>query len=415
MKYIFKTILLLLIIFPVAAQNMNSPYSVFGIGVMDYGTYNRASGMGNTSLASYSTPYNLINKNPASITGLTRSTYVFDLGFNGIAMTYKGAPISNDNRTSRDLIIKRLSLSVKLNNHWASGVGFAPVSTVNYLFAATKNIEGSTDTYNATYEGNGGLNKVYWNNAWSVGKHLSVGITPSFIFGSVGITETLFGGSLTSDITSTGRNYYNGIGVDYGMIYGTSLNKKWDLRIGGKFSNKTKLNTERSFSVLNGTTSVVTDQVVSTGTFHLPLSYGAGIELTKNKKTTISADYSYENWNALNLNGVNFSYKDSHHFSLGTQFSKTTRLYNREYEKNFFQMGVFYNTSYLNVKQTPINDYGFTTGFGGLMNAKLGYTLALQVGSRGTVANGLVKENYMQATVTLSYRDILFTKTPKYY
>ena len=73
----------------VFSQNMNSPYSIYGIGDIDFKTYNRTSGMGGTGLALRSSYY-LIDNNPASIAGLTRSFYIIDAAFTGKSVTYSG-------------------------------------------------------------------------------------------------------------------------------------------------------------------------------------------------------------------------------------------------------------------------------------------------------------------------------------
>jgi len=59
---------------PAFSQNMNSPYSIYGIGDMDFRPYNRTSGMGGTGMAIRSSYY-LVDNNPAAIAGLTRSFF----------------------------------------------------------------------------------------------------------------------------------------------------------------------------------------------------------------------------------------------------------------------------------------------------------------------------------------------------
>jgi hypothetical protein len=54
------------------SQNMNSPYSIYGIGDIDHRMYNRTNGMGSTGLATRSSN-TIINNNPAAISGLPQS------------------------------------------------------------------------------------------------------------------------------------------------------------------------------------------------------------------------------------------------------------------------------------------------------------------------------------------------------
>ena len=69
------------------SQNMNSPYSIYGIGDIDFRPHNRTSGMGGTGIALKSS-YFLIDNNPAAITGLPRSFFIVDAGVTGKIIRY---------------------------------------------------------------------------------------------------------------------------------------------------------------------------------------------------------------------------------------------------------------------------------------------------------------------------------------
>ena len=82
--------------------------------------------------------------------------------------------------------------------------------------------------------------------------------------------------------------------------------------------------------------------------------------------------------------------------------------------KRFFQVGGFYNSSYLQVRNQPVKEFGVTAGMGGIIGNGLLYTLALEAGRRGTTQQKLIKENYVQLTFSFSYRDFLASKGRKY-
>ena len=65
-KKIFSFIPLLFVLTPSFSQNMNSPYSIYGIGDIDNRMYNKTSGMGGTGLALRSGNY-FIDNNPAAL------------------------------------------------------------------------------------------------------------------------------------------------------------------------------------------------------------------------------------------------------------------------------------------------------------------------------------------------------------
>ena len=413
-KLIVLTGLFVVCIGTTKAQNLSSPYSVYGVGELQDLYPDRSSGMANTSMSMMSTPGFLVNKNPASLMGLERSLAQVDLGLVAKTLTFKGTSITSDNRSAKDITIKHLGLSAKLSNHWASGVGFMPFSYVNYAFTAQKSIEGSTSTYTGFYEGNGGLHQVYWTNAVSIGKHVAMGLRSSFIFGSINQTETLEGTSLNSTIVSAVDNYYNGFRFEYGAIYGTKINKNWKFALGGKVLTKGDLNQQKTLTVTEGGSVVESNKELSDGTFTLPWQYEGGFSITNKGRTTFSVDYSYGKWDKLNPGGTTYAMVNSERLSAGFQFSNQVQRFGMVAEKSYFQVGAFSGNSYLQVKGQQIKEFGVTAGYGGYLSRGLAFSLALEGGKRGTIANNLVRENYAQFTIALSYREVLYSKGRKY-
>src|SRR5689334_16055489 len=165
--------ILLLLLFAASsasAQDLNSPYSSYGIGDFNWRSFNRTSGMANTGFALKSS-YFVVDNNPASLIGLDRSFYGINLALNGKFVKYSGTPITVDNSSNKDFYIERFGLAVKINSWWASAAGFRKFSTVSYSFTNPQAVEGGTTTYNVKYEGNGGVNDFYLTNAFQLGKH----------------------------------------------------------------------------------------------------------------------------------------------------------------------------------------------------------------------------------------------------
>jgi hypothetical protein len=105
---------------------------------------------------------------------------------------------------------------------------------------------------------------------------------------------------------------------------------------------------------------------------------------------------------------------NSERMSAGVQFSNQVQRYGMVAEKNYLQVGAFAGKSYLQVRGQEIKEAGATVGFGGYLSRGLAYNLAVEGGRRGTIANNLVRENYFQFTLSLSYREVLYSKGRKY-
>lgn len=399
---------------PLAAQNINAPYSTYGIGDIDNRYYDKSTGMANTSMGILSSPYHILYKNPASMAGLERSNVLVNASFVAKSVQFTGDPINVNNASNRDFAIKNFSLAVKLNKHWASGISISPHSYVNYSYRDKLTVEGSTDTYNALYEGDGGLYNVSWNNAVLLNKNFSIGVRSTFLFGSINQSEILDGEILAATITTKKTDYFHTFRFEYGALYQARLNKNLRLGVGGKFAAKTTMNSEQSLLVTEGDTKIREDDFVKKGRFTLPTTYDVGIALTSKGRTTYAVDYTFENWDQLKTKGQTWSLINSHRLSAGIQISNQVEQWQMKFEKSYFQAGVFMNRSYLRIRNTPIDELGVTLGYGSYMTSRLAYGISMEVGRRGTTDKSLIRENYVQATLRLSYREFLFSKGRKY-
>ena len=400
--------------FAANAQNLSSPYSVYGVGDLQTTYPDRSSGMANASVSLISTPGFLLNKNPASIIGLERSLGQLDLALTGKTVNFKGEPITSSNSSSKDVTIKRFGVSARLNKWWASGFGYMPYSYVNYQFVGQKNVEGSTNTIPATYEGNGGLNQVFWTNAFAVGKHLAMGLRSAFIFGSINQTETVISGNTA--IAAKTSTYYNNVRFEYGAIYKGRLNKNLVVGLGGKVTTKTGLNTEETLDVVEGSSTITSNKQLSVSRYHLPWSYDVGLSVIHKDKATFTVDYSFDQWkDAKNsITSGTYSLTNSQRLSAGFQLSNQIKRFNLSAEKSYIQAGIFAGQSYLQVKGQQLNEFGGTVGYGGFLSRGLNFALGLEVGRHGTTTNNLVRENYAQLTLAFSYREVLYSKGRKY-
>jgi hypothetical protein len=397
------------------AQQMNSPYSIYGIGDMDHRSHGRFGGMGGTNLALTSSNY-IINNNPASLYGLDRSVLVINATGVGRSSTYKGDPIDLNNNKNQDFWVKGISIGVKLNKVWASNIGFSQFSNVNYKFTGSQFVEGSTNIYATAYEGDGGINEYYWANSLSFGKrkNFTVGARASWLSGSVNQTESVYNDILQTTISTQQQDYFTNSRFQFGGLYTATLSKKkkWDVAIGAKYIPNVRLGSDRTLTVIQDGVEIISDQYVKKDRFWLPTTYAAGLAFIHNKKTKFAVDYTYENWNSLNVKGNGWRFVNSQKLSGGVEFSNIIRKFNRPAEERFFQLGGFVNNSHLQVRNNRINEFGVTAGFGG--GSRLLYNISAEYGVRGTTDMKLIKENYFQFTLTLSYREFLFSKGRKY-
>ena len=107
--------------------------------------------------------------------------------------------------------------------------------------------------------------------------------------------------------------------------------------------------------------------------------------------------------------------------SLGLQFvhnAKATGL-NNYHKRVVYRAGVRYNQSAIELKSTPLVEYAASVGVGLpvgrnflLQNFSM-VNIGVEFGQRGSVSNGLIKEQFFRATIGFTMNDRWFVK-PKF-
>ncbi|HLZ86209.1 MAG TPA: hypothetical protein VKQ52_03165 [Puia sp.] len=404
----------------VMAQNNFSPYSQMGIGDVEDGFYNRTTGLGNTGIAYRSNRF-LINNNPAAFSGLANQYFTMETGIRGSFIQYAGTPVTPASTQSGDITFRRLAMGIKAAKNWGTSIGLVPFSTQNYEFNVPYYVQGSSsEVANHYYQGHGSVNKAYWANAYEFFHHISLGVDAGYIFGQLNQKDILQNSNTGASETSTTNDVnLQNLYMTYGMqVYG-NLGKHWSYIIGGTYSQRADLLASTTKQVLGSDSSILQNEQLSEGYLTLPNSYGAGISITHNDKYTWLADYRYQDWNSVQRKnsypGQDYSIASSERGSFGFEISKKRNFYNSKVELSYFQTGVYYGNSYLQINGKQISDMGVTVGFGiNSLKSPLAYSVVFQYGIKGTTNNNLIRENYANITFVINYGSIWYTKGKKF-
>jgi hypothetical protein len=404
------------------AQNNFSPYSQLGLGDLEDGFYNRTTGLANTGIAYRSNRF-LINNNPASFSALTDQYFTVETGIRGSVINYYGTPIAPSSTQSGDITFRKLIMGIKLAKHWGSSIGLVPFSTQNYEFNVPYFLQGSSaEIANHYYQGHGSINKAYWANSYEFFHHLSIGIDAGYLFGQLNQKDILQNPGTGASLTSTTNNIdLNNLYVGYGLqLYG-KLGKKWEYSLGATFSNKTDLFASTNRIVLASDSSTLQNQQLSQTYLTLPTSFGVGLALSRKQKYTFLADYKHQAWtdvqnkNQNTYPGKDYTLGNSDKGSIGFEISKKKTFYNSKVELSYFQTGLYYGTTYLQINGQQIKDEGVTVGFGvNSLKSPLAYSIIFQYGIKGTQSNNLIQERYANITFLVNYGSLWFTKGKKY-
>lgn len=388
------------------AQNVSSPYSVLGIGDLQTSDYSRYSSIASTSLARRDVGfYNF--SNPASLTSMNYKSVSFDFPLQGRISQFKLVGADTLTRVTKDIVIKQLSLSFKPSKTTAYAFGLKPFSSVNYKYYTLGTISDGTTSYIKNTDGSGGINQAYISGAKEFGRHFSVGLTGSWLFGSLESHVEYYNPNINLDVIKQEDKFYNATGALLGLQYYSTPGKKWQHSFGVTGSMYTKLS-GHSYIDYTENDVLLDSSIKESSKFELPISVGAGYTAANKSGLSINLQGNYQKWTKQKLSYKNSYTTDAYRISAGMEYSKRGNLGNLNYERYYLGWGVKMEQSYLMLNNQHLNDYSVTLGGGKNISWMLSINGGIEVGRRGTANWNQIQETYYQFFIGLTLRDIWF-------
>ena len=395
----------LLIVFSVDCFSQNeisSPYSRYGVGLVNNTTNSVLSAMGGVSYAMQSNVY--INfRNPASYVAFDSLSFVGDIAFN-VTNVY----LKTDELTQRGFLgrLNYIAIGLPVTQHWRTSVGFLPFSDRGYNITDSRDIT-DIGTVNYKYSGEGGLMQLYWGNAFKLYKGLSIGLNVSYLFGTLSsIRYEEFSGEYFYNYRIAQNDYADGIYLQAGLQYITHIGESHQLGVGAVYENAAYVWMKRNLLVNRYTgeySSVVTyDTAYSVlnqkGNMRMPQSMGLGMMYSFKEKLTVGLDVTWQNWAKFSIMGHSDSLRNALVANVGLQYIPDPN--SGKFGKNIaIRFGAKYSTGYMQVKGTPISEFSVSFGLGlpfRTFNSKCSLNLMVEYGSMGTIKNNLVRQDYIR-------------------
>ncbi len=389
---------------------LNSPYSRFNLGDLEPQGFVVNRSMGGAGVA-LRMP-NLINSiNPASYTTQDTLSFIWDVAMKGNFINYQ---TSSQSLKQRNFNFDHLAFSACMSKYIYLSAGLIPYSKTGYNYIDLYQFPDSEIIKNE-YVGTGNINRFYFGNAYSLfNRRISVGYNVSYLFGQIK--------------NQTYINFINSAGEDYGYytvntqdlsISGWlfTLGVQWQIPIsnranitlGATYEPQTKLSANK-ISILNRSNDTLSYKQ-DTGKYVIPgrLAFGLGLQINDN--FTFVADYTMQKWSKADFFGKNDSLRDSRRVSLGMEYVRNKFSYTSYLARIRFRLGVYYDNTYLNIKNTGIDDYGISVGLGlPLKRSNSLINIGYEMGRRGTTKNQLIQDNYQRVYISLSLYDFWFYK-----
>lgn len=421
-RLIIAAVILFSVSTTVLAQGrVGSPYTRYGIGDVTTSTLTRNNSMGGVS---YTLPYNNgINYiNPAAVADIDTLTFIFDFGLNGGVRMYSiDEPSSSQSKS--DIHLSHMNFGFAVTKWWKAAVGVSPFSDVGYSIVSNDTSLNVDKNY--LFAGDGGVTKVFLTNAFSPFKDFEIGVTASYIFGKIYQSNAI----VFNDDTGAYLNVFeqneirvNDFTFDAGIKYDFEVNDKNSLTIGAVYGYNPQLNATRSSIVYNTLSTggtAITDTVFyaddEVGKIGLPQKIGLGIGYNYDNKLYLGIDYSMQDWKGAQFFGEIDELNNGSFLSFGGEYVPAGRQKSafKYWQAVSYRGGVHFNQNYMNLStgQTPINDFGISFGLGlPMKHSKTSFNVSLELGQRGSLDNGLVKENYAIIGLNFNLAEMWFVK-----
>ena len=421
MKTIKYFILFIVIFLSLAtqAQEINSPYSRFGLGQLHNENVNTAlMGMGGIAIG-VADPTMINPGNAASYAVYDSTSFIFEIGVTGNVTNSKTVLQSE---SSSYFALNYIVFGFPITKWWKSSLGMLPYSQIGYNVKIYIPVEGFSNVINSI-EGDGGLNQFYWGNAFKIGENLRLGFDAIYLFGQGSRSSLVyFPDSLNIFGTKTiGHTRGGDFIFDYGLQYDIKIKTDKLLTLGLIYSNKWNLKSKReylSYTLFGGYGEIVEslqDTIAYSpeekGTIIIPQRFGVGFTFQETGRWLIGADFEWQNWEKYTSFGATDSLNNSWRIAVGGQFTPEHSSISSLAKRMTYRLGFRYYDSNLSIFDTPINEFGISFGFTFPMKkTKTAIDLGVEIGKRGTTANNLIQENFVNISLGFSIHEYWFHK-----
>lgn len=419
MKLYFR-VYILLVLFASQAEifpQISSSYSRLGLGDNVYSYSARSAGMGDLGVAIINADFiNILN--PASLTGLQSTRTELGVKYNELFLSNSNA---SSYSASTDFTGATLAFPISKDHGITFSAGLIPYTNVSYLEENQYIGSGTLTTqYDVSYEGTGGLSKIFLGTSYKLPFDLSLGATFDYYFGELNYNSTITfpNDNTIQKGTFTTRYRPSGYGSTVGIIT-PDLSKIFnsasisDFRLGAVVSFSTTLNTDTSVII---SSSLTTDTVYNSSiNMLLPYRIAAGASFVLNKKYLFSFDYLFQPWSKYTLNGVTSPYmRDSYKISTGFEYRPIKETGQSFWGQVMLRLGLTYEQTQYDINGQGINEYSVMGG----ISLPLSYANTLDFGLaysiRGTNDFNLFKEKIIKLTGSISLGELWFLRNVQY-
>ncbi|MBD5277826.1 MAG: hypothetical protein HDS32_01090 [Bacteroides sp.] len=409
---LISTAIMILTLAGIAVADVNTPYSMYGYGVMGDRATSMQRQMGGVGYAMQS-GRQINAMNPASYASIDSLTFLWDMGADVSALWSKD---SNGKDNSFGGGLDYVTMQFPLSKYMGMSVGMVPLTQVGYAF-------GDDIKFGARQnQGSGGITQAYAGVSGKVGG-FSAGVNVSYDFGTIQndvyATPTSGGQSLFEHIMQI-RDW----NVVVGLQYRQPIDKYNYVTVGATYVPKKTFHGHTWLTMQDTNSDNVPDTISYTsmkGKYYSPQTIGFGVSYTHEKvhRIFVEADFTWQQWSKARYSdltdaagqvvfqGMHFS--DRRTFAVGAEYSHNVR--GSYLERMPFRLGGFYTQDYLKIDGSTVKDFGVSLGTGfAAPKGKTMINLGLEWRHRMASPVRLLTEDYLSLTLGVNFNEVWFYK-----
>jgi len=398
------------------AGRSGSVYSRFGIGDLWIPASGASSAMGYSGLASVSQrDWNfMLPASWAELPFMRASARLY----------LQGWQYSSEIQSARLLSgsIAEVALGFPVGKRLGFGFGFWPYSQVGYRIRQSGQVQ--EQAYTVRAEGEGGLHQLTLGAGLGLGHGLSLGLGLVRWMGAISREWTVqfTQDSVASFLDSRYRRYsrYAGWGGAVSVLYvHRSPDRRgpvWSFAL--QWTSPSRLQGYRNWMLQYGQLSsnlLTTDtlEVPRTGRLDIPARWSVGLAWHRGERLGAQLEFVYQPWSRFQstLPVELDSPRDGWRLGLGGFVVPDPENLTGYLQRIIYRAGVLYEQTPLLLRHRPINRWGITFGLGlPTRDPRISVDINMEIGQRGTVAAGLVREWQYRLSVTLNYAERWFVR-----
>ena len=395
-----------------ARADVNTPYSMYGYGVIGDRATSKQRQMGGVGYAMQS-GRQINAMNPASYACIDSLTFLWDMGAD---MAMQWSKDQSDKSRTFGGGLDYVTMQFPLSKYMGMSIGMVPVTQVGYSF-------GNDIKFGArSNQGSGGINQAYAGLSGKIGG-FSVGVNVSYEFGTIQndvfATPATSGQSLFEHIMQV-RDW----NVLAGVQYNQPIGKNNSLTFGATYAPKKSFhgNTWLTLQDVNSDSRPDTIAVSKMkDRYYSPQTLGVGVAFTHERvrRVVVEADFTWQQWSKATFSSLvddagqvvfeGMRFNDRRKFAVGAEYTHNVR--GSYLERMPFRLGGFYTQDYLKINGNSVKEYGVSLGTA--FTAPQGKTMinfGLEWRHRQATPVKMLTENYFNVMIGVNFNELWFYK-----